>query len=201
MNFSKFLKILLATAFIGVGIGMILSANIGSDSISVLQDGLHRTLKISYGQASLLYNVVLLTLAFLFAKHYLGAGTVISALSTGFFIDISIFFIEIIINTFSKTVILQVILFVFGLIFYCFGLSILIGCHLGMNSLDSILTVLTEKTSFSYKQLRMLADLILTLCGWLMKGVVGAGTVISIAFTGILIQNFSKILQKSKENH
>lgn len=77
----------LAGVGIGVGVGLILNANIGSDTVTVFQDGLHCQLHISYGQASRLYNLVLIAAAFLTARNYFGAGTVISALVTGFAID------------------------------------------------------------------------------------------------------------------
>lgn len=50
----------LAGVGIGVGVGLILNANIGSDTVTVFQDGLHCQLHISYGQASRLYNLVLI---------------------------------------------------------------------------------------------------------------------------------------------
>ena len=77
----------LAGAGIGIGVALILTAGMGSDTVTVFQDGLHQQLRISYGQASRLYNLILILTAFIAARKYFGAGTVISALITGFAID------------------------------------------------------------------------------------------------------------------
>ena len=77
----------LAGVFIGCGVGVILYANIGGDTVTVFQDGIHNVMKISYGQASRVYNVVLILLALLLAKKYFGVGTIVSALVTGYVID------------------------------------------------------------------------------------------------------------------
>lgn len=193
MKLAKVIKIIIAGACIGSGVGLILAANIGSDSISVLQDGLHALLHISYGQASFLYNFVLIILALLAARKYFGSGTILSALLTGVFIDIVNKPAVMLLSTvLSDVIIFHYLFFLLGLLVYSFGLAILIGCNLGMNSLDSILMVLSEKFSISYTKLRIGADLLLTFAGWLLNGVVGIGTVISIFFTSILVRLFSK---------
>lgn len=197
MKGIKLLKIIGASFCIGSGVGMILAANIGSDSISVIQDGMHNVLNITYGQASLLYNIVLIVIALFLAKKYFGTGTVISALLTGTFIDLSFTPMEtLILGSLQNLMIFRFLMFALGLIIYSLGLAILISCKLGMNSLDSILTLISDRTKISYQFLRILADLLLTFIGWMMHGVVGIGTVISILFTGFLINHFVLILTK-----
>jgi uncharacterized membrane protein YczE len=187
-------QILLATLCIGSGVAFILIANIGSDSITVVQDGMHQIFHISYGQASLVYNIVMILVAFIFARNYFGVGTVLSALLTGFVIDLA-YTIIIFILTFvgDSNLIISIICFILGQVIYSYGLSTLIKCHLGMNSLDSLLTMISTKTNSSYKYLRISADLLLVFIGWMLGGVVGIGTVCSILFTGILIDCFKKI--------
>lgn len=197
MKISKLIKILAAAMCIGSGVGLILAADIGSDSISVIQDGMHNVLNITYGQASLLYNIVLIGIALLTARKYFGTGSVISALLTGTFIDLA--FAPA--HTFVQTIlqnqfIFRFMLFIIGLMIYSFGLAILISCKLGMNSLDSILTKISDKTKIQYQKLRIIADLLLTLIGWMMHGVVGIGTVLSILFTGTLIHHFTCFIDK-----
>lgn len=197
MKFSKLIKILVATICIGSGVGFILAADIGSDSISVLQDGIHNVLTITYGQASLLYNIVLISAALLIARKYFGSGSVISALLTGTFIDLAYApaytFVQI---NLQNQFVFRFIFFILGLIIYSIGLATLISCKLGMNSLDSILTMISDKTKIQYQKLRIIADLFLTLIGWLMHGVIGIGTVLSILFTGTLIHCFTDFIDK-----
>lgn len=88
MSIKKIILALIGGSLIGIGAGTILYANIGGDAITVFQDGIHVLLKISYGQASRIYNMVFVLLALVLARKYSGAGTVVSALMIGFLIDI-----------------------------------------------------------------------------------------------------------------
>lgn len=194
MNVKKLSQILLATLCIGSGVAFILIANIGSDSITVVQDGMHQIFHISYGQASLTYNIVMILVAFIFARNYFGVGTVLSALLTGFVIDLAYTIITFILTFVGDSnLVISIICFILGQVIYSYGLSTLIKCHLGMNSLDSLLTMISTKTNSSYKYLRISADLLLVFIGWMLGGVVGIGTICSILFTGTLIDYFKRI--------
>lgn len=179
-----------AGAGIGIGVGLILTAGIGSDTVTVFQDGLHQQLRISYGQASRLYNLILILTALMAARKYFGAGTVISALITGFAIDSTV--------ALTGSFIVRsglpgsVLVFLAGQTLYAFSLAMLIRCQLGMNGLDSLIYALQEKTGISYRRLRWGVDFLLTWMGWLLGGIVGIGTLISILTTGPLIDWFQR---------
>ena len=189
--FKKGLLIILAGCLIGVGVGIILYANIGGDTITVFQDGMHSSLNISYGQASRLYNVVLIIIALIFARKYFGLGTIISALITGYAIDFTFNLLSA--TNINTNFIIALLVFLIGQTIYALALSILISCKLGMNSLDSIIYKLMEHIKIDYKIIRFVADLILTLIGYFLGGVVGIGTVISIMSTGWMIDTFVKL--------
>ena len=180
----------LAGVGIGAGVGLILNANIGSDTVTVFQDGLHCQLHISYGQASRLYNLVLIAAAFLTARNYFGSGTVISALVTGFAIDGTVVLTGGLIAGISLPG--RLLVFLIGQTVYAFSLAMLIRCQLGMNGLDNLLHAAQARLGISYSILRWGADLALTVLGCLAGGIAGVGTVISIVTTGPLIHRFQR---------
>ena len=194
---KKGFLIILAGLCIGVGVGVILYANVGGDTITVFQDGMHNVLSISYGQASLLYNAVLIVLALIFSKNNFGAGTIVTALITGLMIDISNNFLVSL--NLELDFIMKLMVFFIGLSIYTFGLALLIKCKLGMNALDSLIYRLVDMIHIEYKWLRIVADLILTILGFIMGGVVGIGTLVSILCTGMMIDLFTKIGGKQNE--
>lgn len=187
---KKGLLICLAGCCIGVGVGIILYANIGGDTVTVFQDGMHVVLRCSYGQASRIYNGVLILAALALARNNFGAGTILSALITGFAIDFS--FDGLTALGLNLPFPALFVIFLVGQTVYTLGLSILIRCKLGMNGLDSLLYRLSDLVKKPYKYLRIAADLLLTLVGWLLGGVVGIGTAVSILCTGYMIDLFSK---------
>ena len=194
---KKGFLIILAGLCIGVGVGVILYANVGGDTITVFQDGMHNILSISYGQASLLYNAVLIVLALIFSKNNFGAGTIVTALITGLMIDISNNFLVSL--NLELDFIMKLMVFFIGLSIYTFGLALLIKCKLGMNALDSLIYRLVDMIHIEYKWIRIVADLILTILGFIMGGVVGIGTLVSILCTGMMIDLFTKIGGKQNE--
>ena len=191
MSIKKIILALIGGSLIGIGAGTILYANIGGDAITVFQDGIHVLLKISYGQASRIYNVVFVLLALVLARKYSGAGTVVSALMIGFLIDI-------IYSLWSSIVVdagfvVSLLVFLIGLVIYALGIAVLIRCDAGMNCLDALLYRLMDVTNFKYSYLRIAADIILTLSGCLMGGVFGLGTVLSVLLTGPLAGFFAGV--------
>ena len=194
---KKGFLIILAGLCIGVGVGVIIYANVGGDTITVFQDGMHNVLSISYGQASLLYNAVLIVLALIFSKNNFGAGTIVTALITGLMIDISNNLLVSL--NLELDFIMKLMVFFIGLSIYTFGLALLIKCKLGMNALDSLIYRLVDMIHIEYKWIRIVADLILTILGFIMGGVVGIGTLVSILCTGMMIDLFTKIGGKQNE--
>lgn len=188
---KKGLLICLAGCCIGVGVGIILYADIGGDTVTVFQDGIHLLLSCSYGQASRIYNFVLIVAALLIARKNFGAGTIISAFVTGYAIDFSFDSLAALQLNLSPAFLF--VMFLLGQTVYTVGLSLLIRCKLGMNGLDSLLYWLAERIKVEYKYIRLAADLLLTLIGYLMGGVVGIGTAISIVCTGFMIDFFTKV--------
>ena len=190
--------ICIAGICIGIGVGIILYANIGGDTVTVFQDGLHIVLNISYGQSSRIYNGVLIIIALLVARKYFGVGTIISALITGYAIDFAYDGLSAL--NLNLNFISLLVVFMVGQTIYTIGLSILIRCKLGMNALDSLLYRLIEIIKIDYRLIRLITDLLLTAMGYLLGGIVGIGTVISIACTGIMIDFFTKIGGKNETN-
>lgn len=191
---KKGLLICLAGCCIGVGVGIILYADVGGDTVTVFQDGMHLLLNCSYGQASRIYNLVLIVAALLITRKNFGAGTIISALVTGYAIDFS--FDSLTALQLNLSPAFMFAMFLLGQTVYTIGLSLLIRCKLGMNGLDSLLYRLSEQIKIEYKYIRLTADLLLTLIGYLMGGVVGIGTAVSIVCTGFMIDFFTKVGSK-----
>ncbi len=193
ITLKQFIIILMAANFIGLGVAFFLKANLGSDSITVLQDGVHNVMHISYGAASRYYNTVLIITALIVARQHIGIGTIISALIVGFLIDFYL-------GNFSKlfpdpNMIFKVFFLISGNFIYALGLSLLIYFKIGMNSLDSILYAIKEKTKLDYHVLRITADLLVTILGIVLGGIWGLGTLLSVLTTGLIIKMYMQLFE------
>jgi len=187
------LAIASAILLTGLGVALFVHANLGSDTITVFVDGLHRTLNVSYGTASRIYNVIMLIIALIVSFKNIGWATIIYALTVGFAMD----FFEVLLaplNIVNMNILIRLIVACLGQI--CFGLTyaLLIKYRKGMNQIDAIAYAIVNKTNIPFKWIQTGADVVLLVIGWLLGGVIGIGSVIAMSTTGILIDFFLKIL-------
>lgn len=188
------LAIASAILLTGLGVALFVHANLGSDTITVFIDGLHRILNVSYGTASRIYNAIMLIIALIVSFKNIGWATIIYALTVGFAMD----FFEVLLtplNIENMSILTRFLIACLGQI--CFGLTyaLLIKYRKGMNQVDAIAYAIVNKTNISFKWIRTGADVVLLVIGWLLGGVIGIGSVIAMSTTGILIDFFLKILK------
>jgi len=67
------------------------------------------------------------------------------------------------------------------------GIAIVISIEFGVGAMDLLTLSLRDITKIELKWIKMGLDLIFTIAGFLMGGVVGAGTVVGILLTGPII--------------
>lgn len=187
--------IFIAMNGVGCGVALFLHCGLGSDPIGILCDGISRSLNISFGNASLIYSLILITLAMLTARRNIGMGTIIYAIFSGYFID----FYKWLFNPLQLgelNIIGRVITYVIGQLVLTFALAILIKFQLGMNALDAVIYKVEAVTGIPYIIIRTCCDILLTITGFILGGVFGIGTIISVITTGFLVGKNVKILDK-----
>lgn len=195
----RWLLIFLVMNLVGAAVALFLENGLGSDSIGLLCDGLHRVTGLSYGNASMLYNLAIIAAAAVFARGNLGAGTIVYALTSGYFIDFYCWLMD----PFAlgkNPFLLRFLGFAVGQIFLSLALAILIQMNLGMNALDALLTRLSQRVKLPYAALRTGADLTYVVIGTLMGGVFGIGTILSVLLTGTMIRAFTRCLSVLSKN-
>jgi len=187
------LAIATAVLLTGLGVALFVHANLGSDTITVFVDGLHRTLNVSYGTASRIYNIIMLIIALIVSFKNIGWATIIYALTVGFAMD----FFEVLLaplNIVNMNILIRLLVACLGQIRFGLTYALLIKYRKGMNQIDAIAYAIVNKTNIPFKWIRTGADVVLLVIGWLLGGVIGIGSVIAMSTTGILIDFFLKIL-------
>ena len=191
----KYLIFTIALFLIAVAVLMYLECRLGSDSLTVLLDGIHIKAGVAYSTASGLYNITLLVIGLLFARRYMGIGSVLYLFQIVLFIAIC----ERIVPHFQlpdQTLLVRLIVLLAGQMFLSLGISLLICADFGMNTLDAILHQLADLTPVPYGWLRVGSDLLFVIVGSWMGGIIGIGTILSVVLTGTLIVLFRKLLEK-----
>ena len=187
----RILNMIIGIIFYSLGIAATIKANIGYAPWDVFHVGLANTLGFSIGFSTILTGIVIVLITVLLGEK-IGFGTISNMILLGIFLDI-ILYINII--PIPKNIIISILMLVAGLFIISIGSYFYIGAAFGAGPRDSLMIVLTKKTKFSVGIWRSTIELLATVFGWLLGGMVGIGTVISVVVIGFCIQITFRILR------
>jgi len=167
-----------------LGIVLMIMADIGYAPWEVFHVGLALSAGISIGMASIIAGVFVVALVTVLGEK-LGLGTILSMVLTGVFIDM-IMFLNIIPR--AKHWAVGIMMLILGLFIVALGSYFYIKSAFGAGPRDNLMVVLNRKTKLPVGVCRSMVEFFVTLAGWLLGGMVGVGTVISVVAIGFCVQ-------------
>ena len=167
-----------------LGIILTIKANIGYAPWEVFHVGLSNTIVLSLGLISIIVGFLLLIIVMACGEKF-GLGTILNMVFIGIFIDI-LLIIDII--PLMDNLISGSIMLVGGLFTIALGSYFYIGSGFGAGPRDNLMVVLARKTKIPAGICRSAVELTVTFIGWLLGGMVGIGTIISVIGIGFCIQ-------------
>ena len=190
---SKIVMVFVVMNSIGIAVALFLESGLGSDSVGLLCDGIRHTFLISFGNASLFYNLLIILIACLVARKNMGLGTVVYALVSDYFIDFYSWILTDI-HLAEQDMLIRILAFAIGQCCLSLGLALLIQLNLGMNALDAVLYKIQNHTNFSYTIMRTGCDISYVVIGTVLGGTFGAGTICSVLVTGTMVTMITNII-------
>jgi uncharacterized protein len=189
--------VLISVILTGIGVAIFIECGLGSDTLTVLLEGIHKSFNISLGTASRVSNCILLLLAVLVSRKEIGLTTVVFTLTVGYAIDFVYPYIQSLAIPTYPFIMKIVMIFIAQLCFaVCY--AILIKYRKGMHSIDAVIYFFVNNFHLPYIEGRIMMDVIFTLSGWMLGGVVGIGTIIACCTTGFMVDSFLKVLRYKK---
>ena len=187
----RLLEMIMGLLFFSIGIVFTIEANIGYAPWDVFHYGIVNTIGISFGLSSILVGFIIMALLFLL-KEKIGIGSIGNMVLIGIFIDI-LMYSELIPTQES---LVPGILFLFiGMVFISVGTYFYIKTGYGIGPRDNLMVVLTRATKIPVGICRSAVELLVTVGGWLLGGMVGIGTVIIVVGIGFCIQITFKLFK------
>jgi len=177
--------------FFALGIFLTIRANIGYAPWDVFHVGLAGKTGFSFGIVSIIVGLILVIIVTLLKEKF-GLGTILNIILIGIFIDI-LFFIDII--PIAESIITGILLLILGLFIISVGSYFYIKTGFGVGPRDNLMVVLARRTKLPVGLCRSLIELLVTVIGWLLGGMVGLGTVISVVAIGFCIQIVFKLFK------
>jgi uncharacterized membrane protein YczE len=167
-----------------LGIIITLKANVGYAPWDVFHAGLAGTIGLSFGVTTIIVGIIVVIIVTLLGEK-LGLGTIGSMLLTGVFID---FILMINIIPITENKITGFVMLIIGLFIISIGSYFYIKSGFGAGPRDNLMVVLARKTKIPVGICRCIIELLVTLIGWKLGGMVWIGTVISVIAIGFCIQ-------------
>lgn len=188
-DIKKFLQYCIGIMLSGMGIALCYYTQLGTDPLSVFIDGVHNVIGSTYGEATFLINILLCIFLFVFNRKSINLGLLLACILPGFFLDMFFGIFREILPSNPPQMVNVLIMFV-SVIICSLGVSIYIHAKIGAAPVDSIHLFIIDRFNIRYKFVRLASDIIFLTFGFLLGGVVGIGTIISLCFFGILTDFF-----------
>lgn len=165
----------------GVGVAMLIRADLGLGPWDVLHQGIAITTGISIGLASILVGFVVLLLWFPLRERP-GLGTITNIIVIGLVIDATLLMTTAPTESWSRWLLLLLSTPMFAI-----GVGLYIGVGMGSGPRDGVMTALNRR-GVPIALARTAIELSALSLGWMLGGTVGVGTVYFALATGPLMQ-------------
>lgn len=165
---------------VALGISMTIKGyKLGIGPWDVFHVGLYKKYGLTIGTWSILTGLLIVGGTAIIFKELPKIGTWLNMVLLGVFIDIFNWLLPD-----PEAIIPQTILFVLGIVIMGYGIGVYMSPSIGAGPRDSLMLVFVEKFKFSIKRVRTSIEVIVAICGWLLGGPVGVGTVIIALLIG-----------------
>ena len=181
---GRILILLFGSFLFALGVVLTIKANIGFAPWEVFHVGLALATGMSIGFASIVAGVVIVVIVSVCGET-IGFGTVFSMVMTGVFVDLIIITDTI---PLAENLTIGIAILIAGLFIISAGSYFYIRSAFGVGPRDNLMVVLNRKTKLPIGVCRSIVELAVTFAGWLLGGMVGIGTVISVIAIGLCIQ-------------
>ena len=178
----RFAQLLGGLFVFGVGLALMVRAELGLGPWDVLHQGISRRTGIPIGAMNILLGVLVMV-AWVPLRRHVGIGTVANTILVGLTLDLALLVLPHVDGAAARGATLLV-----GVGAVAAGTALYIGAGLGTGPRDGLMTGLSDRTGVSLRAVRTSIEVAVLSLGWLLGGDVGAGTVLFAFAIGPLFQ-------------
>lgn len=196
MSDKNRIKRMCITAFacllLGTGIGLCDYAGLGTDPFTVFLVGMQRNIGFTVGTLNLAVCLIMIIFAFFADRSKVSIVTFLATFFTSAGIDL----VGLMLRHPVSSAAASCLFLVAGELLYAFGTALAIVPDAGIDPYNAFLSSLQKLSGHSYKTVRWIVEILFLITGYLLGGVVGIGTAVSLAAIAPLVEFFVIRLKK-----
>lgn len=174
----------------GLGIALLIQANLGTSPWAILTVALVPITGLSAGTITVLIGMAVLIGALLM-REQIGWGTAANIMIIGPWLDFFLKFIPSVTGNF----VLQILVLGTAILAMGIAAALYIGVDAGAGPRDSLMLAIERKTGWSLRVARSSIEIVVVVVGWLLGGPIGIGTLVFSLLIGPSIQWSFKLLK------
>jgi len=190
-DLGKAAVMLLGFVVMSLGVALLMNSQMGLFPWGVLHEGLSEATLLTFGQVTSYLGFVILLFSVVVFKTNIGPGTILNILLVGPIIDL----FDLIIQLPNDGLFIKMIFFIVGLILMSLGKALYISTKLGAGPRDGLFVGVSRTLKIEVKYIKPLIEVIVLFIGYLLGGLVGVGTIITMLLSGYMVQMFFKLFK------
>ncbi|CAI3368324.1 YczE/YyaS/YitT family protein [Enterococcus cecorum] len=198
---SQLVKIIVGTLLVALGITLMITSQLGVDTLSVALFGVMNFIPWKFGYLTLTFNLIILAFALFFDRQQVGLGSFANAFGVGLTVN-------------ALTPILTASEFLtrhtyltmaLGIIVYGLGVGVYVAGNLGSAAVECLTMMIVKATRFPLRYVRISLDALMVVIGLLLGSQsFGIGTIICVITTGFIMERvlvfFERFEQKAQDS-
>jgi uncharacterized membrane protein YczE len=181
---SRIVRLIWGLFLYATGIVMTVRANLGLSPWDVFHQGVSLRVGITFGTAHVAAAIVIVAVTALMRER-VGFGTLCNMILVGMFVNVLMFGKWV---PEMRTFVTGLLMMIAGLLVIAVASFFYMGAGYGSGPRDSLMVVLARRTGRPVGLCRVVIEGIALLCGWILGGRAGPGTVIAAFGVGIAVQ-------------
>lgn len=187
---KRWVFLLLGLVLFGVGIALMVHAELGLGPWDVLHQGIARLVNMPIGTVTIIIGVPIM-LAWLPLNQRVGIGTLLNIVLIGTVTNVVLGMLPHVDN-----LTLRAALMLGGVVIVGVGSGLYLSSNMGAGPRDGLMIGLAERTGWSVRLVRTLIELVVLLSGVLLGGTIGIGTLVFAFGIGPVVQISLRLFER-----
>lgn len=148
----RIFSVFFGTTLTAFAIFLLLKSGFGTDTLSVFLTGIQQHVSIEFGYLSMLFNLLVIIIAFFVQRDLMGVGTILNGFGLGLILN---FFFYILGDWTMSQPLLWGLL---GAVLYGIGIGFYVSAQMGSAAIECLTFMLEARSKFSLRTVRIAID-------------------------------------------